>query len=231
MHTTSELYRRILRTPEHRKEVRVNIAGTDYGQSSIVSLETSGGIFTALDIGCCASRQIDLVLRKPGAIPRSACIRVFVRLTLGTQASEWLPKGVFFISARQLDKLTGTLTIHGFDAMRRAGEDWEPDPYAAWPMSQRDAAADIARQMGIELDPRTALSEDFPVGYPVNENGSLAMADVLEGIAVCCAGNWVISDEGRLLLLRLGDIPSETNYLVTEQGEAITLGGVRILVG
>lgn len=231
MHTTSELHRRILWVPAHRKEVRVNIAGVDYGQNTIVSLETSGGIFTALDIGCCASRQIDLVLRQPGAVPRSACIRVFVRLVLGEQVSEWLPKGVFFVSTRQLDKLTGTLALHGFDAMRRAGEDWKPAPYAAWPMLQRDAATDIARQMGIDLDPRTVLSEDFPVGYPVGEGGSLAMADVLEGIAVSCAGNWVISDEGKLLLLRLGDIPPETDYLVTEHGEVITIGGVRILVG
>ena len=57
------------------------------------------------------------------------------------------------------------------------------------------------------------------------------MEDILEGIAVSNAGNWVMSDEGKLLLLRFGDIPPETSYLVTEHGAAITLGGVRILVG
>jgi hypothetical protein len=50
-------------------------------------------------------------------------------------------------------------------------------------------------------------------------------------VAVCEGGNWVITDEGKLLLLRLGDIPEETSYLVTEYGGAITLGGVKILVG
>ena len=49
--------------------------------------------------------------------------------------------------------------------------------------------------------------------------------------SVSNAGNWVMSDEGKLLLLRYGDIPPETNYLVTEYGAAITLGGVKILVG
>ena len=231
MHRTSELYQRLLRDSGHRKEFKVNIAGVDYGQEFILSLETAGGVFSEPDIGNCASRQIDLRLRNPGTIPRSACIRVFVRLVARSEASEWLPKGVFFISTRQLDKVSGVLDIHGFDAMRRAGEVWDIDPYANWPMSQQEAVADIARQMGVEVDPRTVLSGNFPVGYPVDENGDLAMQDVLEGVAVCSAGNWVMTDEGKLLLLRLGDIPPETNYLVTEHGRAITFGGVKILVG
>lgn len=231
MHTTSALYQRLLRDPHHRKEMRIRIAGTDYGQDRIVSLETSGGVFDQPDIGSCASRQIDLTLRQPGEIPRSAEIRVFVRLALGEETSEWLPKGVFYISTRRLDTRTGFLELHGFDAMRRAGEVWDIDPHANWPMSGQEAAADIARQMGVEVDPRTALSGTFPVDYPVDENGDMAMQDVLEGIAVSEAGNWIISDEGKLLLLKLGDIPAETSYLVDEHGAAITFGGVRILVG
>lgn len=231
MHQTSELYRTLLRDPRHRKEMKVSIAGIDYGEDALLYLETSGGVFKEPDIGCCASRQIDLSLRKFGGIPCSAKIQVFVRLAAGERVSEWIPKGVFFISTRRKDRRSGFLELHGFDAMRRAGDVWDIDPYANWPMSQQEAAADIARQMGVELDPRTVLSNDFPVAYPVDENGDMAMQDVLEGIAVCNAGNWVITDEGKLLLLRLGDIPPETSYLVTEHGRAITLGGVRILVG
>lgn len=67
MHRTSELYQRLLRTRGHRKEFRVNVAGEDYGQDRLVSLETSGGVFSEPDIGNCASRQIDLTLRSPGA--------------------------------------------------------------------------------------------------------------------------------------------------------------------
>lgn len=233
MQSTSELYQALLRNPLHRKECRVRIAGRDYGEADIVSLFTSGGLFSTPDIGTCASRQIDLVLRNPGEIPRQAEMRASVRLTAGGQASEWLPKGVYFISTRQLDRRTGNLTIHGYDAMRRAGEVWLTRDYDTvnWPMSQQAAAADIARRMGTTLDPRTQLSGGFPVDYPVDENGDLTMVDILEGIAVSNAGNWVISDEGKLLLLRFGDIPPETNYLVTEYGQTITLGGVRILVG
>ena len=233
MQKTSELYQALLRDPMHEKESRVRIAGRDYMQEDIVSLSTGGGLFSTPDIGFCAARQIDLVLRRPGEIPRQAEMRVFVRLRAGERASEWLPKGVYYISTRRLDKRTGALTIHGFDAMRKAGEVWITEAYATanWPMPQQKAAEDIARRMETTLDPRTVLTSAYPVPYPTDDLGEVTMTDVLEWMAVVNAGNWVMSDEGRLLLLRFGDIPPETGYLVTEHGRAITLGGVRLLVG
>lgn len=233
MQRTSELYQSILRDPRHRKEIRASVAGEDYREDRIVSLSTSGGAFSTPDIGCCASRQIDLVLRSPGTIPRQAEISVYVRLVLGAQASEWLRKGVFYISTRRLDKRTGHLTIHGYDAMLKAGDVWITADYdtAGWPMPQRQAAEDIAHRMGTELDPRTVLTSGFPIPYPTDDLGEVTMTDVLEWMAVINCGNWVMSDGGRLLLLRYGDIPAETSYLVSEYGRAITLGGVRILVG
>lgn len=232
MQAVSELYRALARMPGHEKEAMVRIAGRDYVmETDIVSLSTSGGAFPEADVGNCMSRQIDLVLRKPGGIPWNAEMRVFARLRLGDQVSEWLPKGVFFIASRKSGTLSGTLKIHGFDAMLRAGAAWTIDPHANWPMPQRKAVEDIARRMGVEIDPRTVISADFPIEYPTDDLGELTMTDILEGVAVSNAGNWVMSDEGKLLLLRYGDIPPETNYLVTERGAAITIGGVRILVG
>ena len=109
MQTTSALHKALLRDDRHRKEHQVVIAGVTYRQPDIVSLRTYGGAFSEPDIGGCASRQIDLTLRSPsGTIPKRAKIQVYTRLVLGTQAAEWLPKGVFFISTRQTDKLTGS---------------------------------------------------------------------------------------------------------------------------
>lgn len=233
MQSTSALYKQIFKIPTHEKEVYVDIAGDHYGENRIVSLTTSGGIFSTPDIGNCASRQIDLTLREPGEIPRSAKIKVFVRLVSGTLASEWIQKGEFFISTRKKDKRTGKLTIHGFDAMLRASDVWlTPDyDYENWPMSKTEAILDISRRMGVPVDSRTwGNLPSFLIDYPIDENGDLTMMDILEGIAVISAGNWIISDKGELLFLSLGDIPEETNHLVTEYGSAITLGGVRILV-
>lgn len=236
MQVTTELHKTLLRDSRHRKEHKVVIAGVTFSQADIVSLRTAGGAFSETDIiGNCSSRQIDLTLRRPaGTIPRQARIQVYTRLVLGGQAAEWLPKGVFYISTRETDQLTGNLTIHGFDAMRRAMDVWlTPDyNYENWPMPTREAVEDIAYRMGVPVDSRTwsRITAPFPVDYPVDENGDMTMTDILEGIAVENVGNWIITDKGELLFLGYGDIPPETHYLVTEHGAAIALGGVKILV-
>ena len=232
MQTTSNLYKSLLQNPDHEKEIKMVIAGVEYGMNNIVSCSTSGGLFSEPGIGNCASRQIDLEVFPVGTIPRQAKIQAFVRLVYGEQASEWIPKGVFFISTRKRNKLTGTLTITGYDAMLKAEQTWLTSDYDAenWPMTQADAVSDIAGRIGVEVDSRTVLSEEYPVEYPVGENGDLTMREVLSGIAVSNAGNWIITDAGKLRLVGYGDIPKETNLLVTEHGDAILFGGVRIIV-
>lgn len=232
MQTTSDLYKAILQNPDHEKEIKLNIAGVEYGMDNIVSCSTSGGIFSTPGIGNCASRQIDFVIKNPGEIQRQAKIQVFVRLILGGQASEWIPKGVFFFSTRKTDKVTGAMTVKGYDAMLKTEQTWLTPDYATknWPMPQADAVADIATRIGVEVDIRTVLSTSFPVAYPIDENGDLTMREVLGYIAASNAGNWVITDEGKLLLIGYGDIPEATNYLVDESGNTIMFGEVRILV-
>lgn len=232
MRETSELYKAILASSNHQHETKLIIAGVEYTQENIISVHISGGLFTALGIGNCAARQIDLEILPIETIPRQAKIETYVRLVLGSQVSEWIPKGVFFISVRKKDKRTGSLTITGYDAMLKAESVWlnSDYDYENWPMSQADAVNDIAYRMGIEVDPRTALTTAFPVDYPVDENGDLTMREVLGYIAVSNAGNWIITDDGKLLLIKLGDMPPETHYLVNERGDAITFGGDRILV-
>lgn len=233
MHQTSALYQEILRNPVHEKEIKLDIAGEEYMGGQIISVSTSGGLFSKPDIGGCTSRQVDLEVYPKGNIPRQAKIQVFVRLKLDERVSEWIPKGVFFISTRHRDWRTGALSIHGFDSMLKANAYWlTPDyPEGYLPKTEDEVVADIARRMGVGVDRRTVLANQFPVQYDEAGNEDLTMMDILSYIAVANAGNWIMSDKGDLLLVRYGDIPPETNYLVNEFGEAITFGGVRILVG
>ena len=177
MQTTSNLYKSLLQNPDHEKEIKMVIAGVEYGMNNIVSCSTSGGLFSEPGIGNCASRQIDLEVFPVGTIPRQAKIQAFVRLVYGEQASEWIPKGVFFISTRKRNKLTGTLTITGYDAMLKAEQTWLTSDYdtETWPMTQAEAVSDIAGRIGVAVDSRTVLSEEYPVEYPVGENGDLTM--------------------------------------------------------
>ena len=234
MHTVSDLWQQMLADPAHAVEAKLKIAGAEYGEDKIVrkSLTVYGGLYSTFGIGNCCARQIDFDIYPQGTIPRQAQIEVFVRLVLGEQMSEWIPKGVFFFSTRKTDRVTGVLSVHGYDAMLKAEETWLDSSYNAenWPMPASTAVADIAARMGVAVDRRTVLDAAFPVQYPVDDEGDMTMREALGRIAVANAGNWIITDEGKLLLVGLNSMPKETNYLITETGSAITFGGVRILV-
>lgn len=234
MHTVSDLWQQMLANPEHAVEAKLKIAGVEYGEDQIVrkSLMVYGGLYSTFGIGNCCARQIDFEIYPQGDIPRQAKIEVYMRLRLGEQVSEWIPKGVFFFATRKTDRKTGVLSVHGYDAMLKAEETWLDSSYDAktWPMPAATAVADIAARMGVDVDSRTQLDEAFHVQYPVDDEGDMTMREALGRIAVANAGNWTITDEGKLLLVGLNSMPAETNYLITEGGSAITFGGVRILV-
>lgn len=234
MHTVSDLWQQMLADSAHAVEAKLKIAGVEYGEDKIVrkSLMVYGGLYSTFGIGNCCARQIEFEIYPQGTIPRQAKIEVYMRLRLGEQVSEWIPKGVFFFSTRKTDRITGVLSVHGYDAMLKAEETWLDSSYDSktWPMPAATAVADIAARMGVAVDSRTQLDEAFPVQYPVDDKGDMTMREALGRIAVANAGNWTITDEGKLLLVRLNSMPAETHYLITETGRAITFGGVRILV-
>lgn len=234
MHTVSDLWQQMLADPAHAVEAKLKIAGVEYGEDKIVrkSLMVYGGLYSTFGIGNCCARQIEFEIYPQGTIPRQAQIEVYMRLRLGEQVSEWIPKGVFFFSTRKTDRVTGVLSVHGYDAMLKAEETWLDSSYDSktWPMPAATAVADIAARMGVAVDSRTVLDAAFPVQYPVDDKGDMTMREALGRIAVANAGNWTITDEGKLLLVGLNSMPAETHYLITETGKAITFGGVRILV-
>ena len=229
MRQTSETYRTLLRDTGSRKEIQVAIAGSIYGEDRIISLATRAALFPedTLSIGGAIAKEIDLALISPDTIPRTAEIVPSYRLVKGTQASEWIQKGIYYIDTRTVDAVTGVLSIHGYDAMLRAEQVWEPDQSLSFPMTMLAAAQTIAQVMGVSIDPRTHLSTAYMVDHPAND---YTLRDVLRYIAAAHAGNWIMTDTGQLRLVTVSEIPPETNYLVTEYGDAITLGGVRILV-
>jgi len=234
MHSVSNLYLSLLADKNHRVETKLSIAGVEYSQADIVrdSLRVYGGLYSTFGIGNCSARQIDFEIIPKGDIPRQAEIKVYARLVSDEQVSEWIPKGVFYFATRKNDRKTGVLSVHGYDAMLKAEETWLDSSYdtETWPMPAATAVADIAARMGVAVDSRAVLDAAFPVQYPVDDKGDMTMREALGRIAVANAGNWTITDEGKLLLVGLNSMPAETHYLITETGRAITFGGVRILV-
>lgn len=212
-------------------KIRATISGKTYNQDRIVSCRANGGLFSGktLSVGGCVSAQLEIELLNPDEIPRGSSVKVEA---LPDPAGQWVPQGIFFIDTRTINKELNTITLSCYDAMLKAEQAWLTPEYESknWPMPQKDAVNDIASRMEIEVDPRTSLTTKFPVEYPVGEYGDLTMREVLSFIAMSNAGNWIITNEGKLLLVKFLDMPPETNYLVDHTGAAILFGEVRILV-
>lgn len=235
MQSVSDTYVSLYANPDHCKEVKMTVAGVEYGENSIWSLKTSGSLYASdiPSVGGCVAREIDCTFTPAGTIPRMAEIRVYVRLVLRDlktdevlQASEWIPKGVFNIDTRSRDP-RGRLTVHGYDVMLHAEQVFLGEVETGdWPRSEVEVVQEIADRLGVSIDSRTVLNENYMVTYP----NDYTMREILGYVAAAHAGNWTITDVGELRLVGLVEIPTETNYLVTEKGNAITFGGVRILV-
>ena len=221
---TSSLWKALLRTKGTKKEYQFDINGTVYGPEREVEHSVDAGLYEEFGIGNAATAKLTLKLYAD-SIPRAATIKRYVRLKNGSQATEWLPKGVFFTNRRSEED--GQWTVEAFDAMRKAERVWTPDQSLTFPMTVPNAVAEIARIMQVQVDPRTQLDPAYTIDYPAND---YTLRDELRFIAAAHAGNWVVTGEGKLLLVPLLSAPPATFYLVTEYGEPITFGGVRILV-
>lgn len=221
---TSALWKDLISRRGVSREYAFDIAGQWYGPEQEVSHSVDTGLFEQFGIGNATTAKLTLSLFTDN-IPRAATIKRFVRLSDTEQTSEWLPKGIFYINRRSEDN--GYWTVEAYDSMRKAEVVWEPDQSFNFPMPMPDAVNEFARIMQVEIDPRTTLNKAYTIDYPAND---YTIRDELRYIAAAHAGNWIVTDEGKLLLVPLLSAPQETNYMVTEYGSAITFAGVRILV-
>lgn len=223
--TTSALWQTLFRTPNTIREYQFDINGTIYGPEAEVEHSVTSELHTddqPIGNASCASLTLGLYA---DSIPRSATIKRYIRLRNGDQVSEWLPYGLYYTNRRSEED--GYWTIEAFDGMRKADVVWTPDQSLTFPMTMPDAVDIFCQLMDVTLDSRTTLNASYTIDYPAND---YTIRDELAYIAAAHGGNWVMTGVGQLLLLPYGGLPEETNYLVDEYGDAITFGGVRILV-
>lgn len=231
MQSTSALYNNIV-AGEHEFQFRLIIDGVGtFGEDQIESISTSIQMFDGTpDVGKAVAGEVTISMLLPNAaIPKMAVLRPQTRAVNATRQSEWIPQGVYYIDTRERTKNNDgldILTIHGYDAMLRAEQ-----MYAGritGNSTDIQMVNEIAYQMGVSVDARTtalmtnAYTIPLPTGYSYRE--------VLGYIASMYVGCFIMSDEGKLRLVSLLELPHETNYLIDQIGNAITFGGDRILV-
>lgn len=237
MQSVSETYKQIV-AGEYKTQVKLLVNGTEYGHEMLRTLKTKGRVFTQdlPTVGGCYSGEIDITMQKPAqSIPKKAKLQPFIRVhdLNETRFSEWIPKGVYYIDTRKTAE-DGTkikvLTLRGYDDMLKAEMDY-PDSELVWPAKDIDVLREIAAFIGVELDERTV--ENVVNGYDIPFPEGYSCREVLGFIAAMYAGNFIMSDTGKLRLVVLGDVAvseGEESYLINEEGFAITFGGVKIIV-
>lgn len=239
MQEVTPLYRQILAETNHWFETSLVIGETGdgdsgYRENQLFSIKTSNRAFqkNKPTVGGAIAGEIDIQMIDPYVnIPKAAKLQVFTRVTDGVQTSEWLKKGIFFVDTREVTKNSDNLdviTIHGYDAMLKFDMLYPSDSVHDYPLLDTTMLAFIAQTAGIEVDERTYEAMGRNYTFPLMTG--YTSREVLGIIAASYGGNFVMSDEGKLLLLKLGSLPKETNYLIDEQGNSILIGDDRILI-
>lgn len=243
MYATSDYYKTLIAVESHWFECRVAIDGSSYGEDQILEMESDYWMFSGNQpgVGGCLAGELTLRMLAPNVeIPRMATVNPYVRVWAQgyEDPSEWIPQGKYFIDTRETtDNNDGLpiLSLHCYDAMLKAEADY-PNTTDEWPKSDIDVVNEIAMTMGLQasveepdgIDTRTitAISNGYQIGLPAGQT----MREVLSNIAAMYGGNWIMNYDGQLLLIKITDLPPETNYLVTIAGDPITFGGDRIIV-
>lgn len=207
-------------------EYKVDIAGVEYGMTDIASGVIEQPLFSEFSVGNACSASMTLSFWQKSNIPRMAKLIPYARKA---SSDPWVKQGEFFTDTRKTEN--DLMTIEAFDAMLKAEIVWAPSQNLVFPMTMEAAANEIASWMGVDLDPRCSFNAGYTIDYPAN---NYTLRDVLCHIGAAHAGNWIITAEGRLLLVPLfasmPPEPQEMDYLADESGNILLIGGVRILV-
>ena len=218
---TSALWRRLFAAGAHR-EYKFDINGVTYGEEAEISHNTGNQLFEKFGFGFASCASLTYTLEAQD-IPRGAEIKRFVRLSdrYTGETSEWLPAGVFWANHRSHED--GIWDIEAYDGMRLADMVWTPDQSLEFPMPMPDAVTEIARVMGVEVDPRTQLNPAYTIDYPATDT---TMRQELQWIAAAHGGNFIMAPDGKLRLVPLEKLEKQAvEVLGTEDGEALDFGG------
>lgn len=169
------------------------------------------------EIGGANAAELKLSVVPRRDIPRGAKVVLELRYVSGTSCSEWIPKGTFFVDTRETTFGNLVTTLNCFDAMLSAEQTYiQDDVTETWPQTESTIVGKILQRMwgNVTLDSRVTL-KDYNVEYP----NDLTCREILGYIAAANGGNWTITDENKLMLVKLA---YPKNVLSTETPEAIS---------
>lgn len=228
MQTVSSTYKQIFRQAGHVTEVKAELDGSSFGMDSIYSVRQQLRLFSGSvpEIGNACASTLELSVIPNGALPRMAEIQLHTRLLSfdEMESSEWIPAGTFYADTKSKAQDGEHLKFTAFDSMMKADQPYlEKSTISSWPADEADVVDDIADLMGVTVDSRTVLA-----GYevPIPQQDWTAR-EVLGWIAAANGGNWIITPNNELLLIKLEGI---TSLLGTDTSHAILMGDSLIVL-
>ena len=215
MQTTSALYNTILADPNHSFEVKLNIAGVDYGEDVLMAVSIKSKVFENTPIigGTYASVLTFSMYSDGASIPRMAKVIPYYRAKNEAQTSEWLKNGEFYIDTREVSNNDNGLDVFSaycYDSMLLANSEYGASSLT-WPATDTAVVAEICTQLGLTQDARNAAV--MTGGYSIPLPTAYTKRDVLGFIAVMYGANWIMTDEGKLRIVKL-----------TAEGDAVNIG-------
>ena len=239
MLTVSETYQSIV-SGNYRVECRLLVEASDnttktVNETELFSINIAEHMLDEqFSIGGATAAEIDVTMIDPldWSLPTMAKLQPQFRIYNGTQTSEWLPKGVFYVDTRERTKYVNgdnKLTLHGYDAMLMAEQEY---PTVSWDTAtDTQVLNEICTNLGWTLDDETAaFFNTTRAGYTLPIPIKYSYREVLQSIAAVNVGNFVFDEYGHLRLVRFNALPAETYYLIDEHEDKITIGGDRIVL-
>lgn len=227
MQSVDNTWERLFGEPTHKTEIRAFIDGAMYSMDKIYNAVLTRSVFTnnVPEVGCCCASTFDIEIIPDSRIPRMAPIIVQTRLKSadGVRSSEWIPTGTFFVDTRRKERVGTTMRFTAYDSMLKADQPYLPNSSITnWPAAEALVVAEIASCMGVSVDSRTTLA-----GYSVDYPQDYTMREVLGYIAAANGGNWIITPENKLLLVKLH---GENSLLGANYNAAILFGDTVVVL-
>lgn len=260
MRTSPNNWDNIVDSGNFHYETKVTIEGRTYGEDDIIRLTRTisamgSEVFPSVGAAIAGELEIELRNSNNGAVynvSRRATLIPYIRVADDDgQYSDWLKKGEYFIDTREIDKQSGNIIFHCFDAMLKTEQPYyqtegviyshgrltlqnvyatyENGRVTLYPSSIYGGyaggrltldldmsagtwtadivVADIAAQIGIDVNIRTVQDLGNRAILVPNYAGNYTMRELLQFIAVAYGGNFIINDEGELAFVFLSTLP------------------------
>ena len=205
MRTVSDTWKRIFRDRNHLTQVKIVIDGVEYGMDDLYAVTQERTVFSggSPEVGACCASSLSFDVIPRARVPRMAEVTLYNRLASwdGSETSEWLVMGTYFIDTRAKTDDGMKMRFTAYDSMLKCDQSFaENTTWSDWPADENDLVEDIADIIGVTVDARTVLA-----GYevPYADVTDLTMREVLGYIAAANGGNWIITPENKLLLVKL----------------------------